>query len=82
VTETRLGEGVSPLTLELLRWVSSRPRSYGEAMDAWRSNCPRQSIWEDALIDGLVQVVRDTANGSAVTLTALGRGLVDEDRLR
>src|SRR5262245_30921641 len=30
-----------PLTLELLRWIDSRPRTYAEAMEAWRSTCPR-----------------------------------------
>jgi hypothetical protein len=39
-------------------------------MEAWRSNCPRHSIWEDACIDGLVEViegeVRLTATGAAV----------------
>jgi hypothetical protein len=66
---------VSPVTLELLDWVSSRPRTYTEAIEAWRSNCPRQSAWDDALTDGLIEVVRNGAglNGSSVSLTATGR---------
>jgi hypothetical protein len=47
---------MTDLTREFLQWVASRPRTYAEAMEAWRSNCPRQSVWEDALLDGLVQV--------------------------
>ena len=43
-------------TLELLDWVSTRPRTYSETMEAWRSSCPRLTIWEDALADGLVRV--------------------------
>jgi hypothetical protein len=58
----------TPLMLELLEWVASRPRTYADAIDAWRSNCPRHSVWDDAFVDGLVQVRR----GGAVTLTALG----------
>jgi hypothetical protein len=27
-------------------------------MDAWRTHCPRLSVWEDALADGLVRVQR------------------------
>jgi hypothetical protein len=65
----------SPLMLELLAWVASRPRTYAEAIDAWRSNCPRHSVWEDALIEGLVQVVR--RGGSTVTLTLLGRAALE-----
>jgi hypothetical protein len=65
-------QAVSPLTLELLAWISARPRTYAETIEAWRSNCPRQSVWDDARIDGLV-----TANGSGVTLTARGRAVLE-----
>ena len=47
---------MTDLTREFLQWVASRPRTYADAMEAWRSNCPRQSVWEDALLDGLIQV--------------------------
>lgn len=72
-------ETPSPLTLELLSWLSSRPRTYGEAMDAWRSNCPRQSVWDDAVVDGLVRVVRnrDAMSGSTVALTARGKAVLE-----
>uniref|UniRef100_Q01XN6 Uncharacterized protein n=1 Tax=Solibacter usitatus (strain Ellin6076) TaxID=234267 RepID=Q01XN6_SOLUE len=60
---------MNALTRELLVWVAARPRTYDETMDAWRSNCPRHSTWEDACIDGLVEVtdgeVRLTTAGSA-----------------
>jgi hypothetical protein len=42
------------LTLQLLEWVAERPRSRPELMEAWRSTCPRLSIWEDACADGLL----------------------------
>jgi hypothetical protein len=59
--------------LEFLHWVASRRRTYAEAMEAWQSPCPRQTIWEDALIDGLIQVNRDAATRNPeVTLTLLG----------
>ncbi len=68
----------SALTLELLSWISSRPRTYAEAMEAWRSNCPRQPVWDDAVTEGLVAVVRGAATGgSEVTLTSRGRALLD-----
>jgi hypothetical protein len=61
-------------TRELLDWVSSRPRTYPETIDAWRSSCPRLTVWEDALADELVRVVRN-GNGAPpmVTLTERGR---------
>jgi len=43
------------LTIQLLEWLSRRPRTYDEVIDAWRTTCPRLSIWVDACIDGLVE---------------------------
>lgn len=60
------------LTIQLLEWISVRPRSYEETMDAWRSSCPRLSIWEDALLDGLVSVVHVGATRLAVRMTPKG----------
>jgi hypothetical protein len=44
------------LTLQFLEWVGGAPRTYGEAMAAWRTSCPRLPVWEDAVADGLVRV--------------------------
>ena len=58
-------------TLQLLAWISERPRSYAETMEAWASHCPRLTVWEDALAAELVAVaVRD------VRLTDRGRALL------
>jgi hypothetical protein len=72
-------ENVHPLTLDFLTWLAARPRSYDETMDAWRTSCPRLSIWEDALADGLVRVVRDCNKADcqdAVVLTPAGQSLL------
>jgi hypothetical protein len=69
-----------PLTLELLQWVASRPRTYADAIEAWRSNCPRQSVWDDAAIAGLIRTVRPPGGaGPNVELTASGRAMLDSD---
>jgi hypothetical protein len=69
---------MNALTLEFLTWVARRPRTYADAMEAWRSNCPRHSVWEDALADGLVQVENGaTMNDSRVTLTPLGEAALN-----
>jgi hypothetical protein len=73
---------IAPATtpiVELLAWIASRPRTYAEAIEAWKSNCPRLSVWDDAIEDGLVAVSRSPgdAGGAAVTLSARGRALVD-----
>lgn len=64
---------VSALTIQFLTWVASRPRTRSDVMDAWRSTCPMNSIWEDAVIDGLVSL--DPAGN--VILTALGRVVLE-----
>ena len=67
------------LMLEFLSWVADRRRSYDEAMEAWQSHCPRQTIWEDAIIDGYVQLSSvDAIYGSEVTLTPRGRELLEK----
>jgi hypothetical protein len=63
---------VSRPTLELLAWVHERERTYAETIDAWRSSCPRLTVWEDALADHLVEVVRTPESRSTVALTARG----------
>ena len=76
-------ESVSLLTREFLTWLASRRRTYAEAMDAWRSTCPRHTVWEDAFADGLILIEGDGAlPQSAVTLTPRGRAVLDGCRGR
>jgi hypothetical protein len=72
-------ETTDSLTLEFLAWVASRPRTYAEAMHAWRSTCPRHSIWEDALMEGLIEVVErgEKLDQGQVALTARGRARLE-----
>ncbi len=62
--------------LELLRWIAAVRRSYAETMDAWRTSCPRLSVWEDASIAGYVEL-RRVADEIVVVLTAEGQAIVD-----
>ena len=67
-------EPASLLMIEFLTWISSRRRTYAEAMEAWRSSCPRHPVWEDALADGLIQIgCGDTLPQAEVALTERGR---------
>jgi hypothetical protein len=70
---------VPALTRDFLAWVAAAPRSYADAMEAWRSSCPRLTIWEDALDDGLIRVERGTARSfdeMRVVLTPRGHMVV------
>jgi hypothetical protein len=64
-------------TLNLLEWLAARPRTYADAIEAWRSNCPRLSVWDDAVIDGLIRTNR--RNGEpTVELTPAGEALLHD----
>ena len=66
------------LTLEFFEWISSRPRAYADVMEAWRTTCPRHPIWEDALLNGLIQLEsRAVMDQCVVTLTPKGRTLLE-----
>ncbi len=72
-------EAASLLMVEFLTWLVCRARTYAEVMEAWRSTCPRQSVWEDALAAGLIQLERGVTLGqSTVTLTARGSAILSQ----
>ena len=66
-----MSDSPSLIMIQFLSWVGDRPRSYAETMDAWRTTCPRLSVWEDAVIADLVRLegeraVKLTERGTAV----------------
>ena len=76
----RVPPPVSPLTRDFLAWVASTPRSYADAMEAWRTSCPRFTIWEDAIGDGLINLESElgmTLSELRVVLTPRGRAILD-----
>jgi hypothetical protein len=79
-------EEPSLIMIQFLTWVADRPRNYAQAMDAWRSSCPRLSVWEDAIIEGLVRIesnanrtVRLTARGAALLAKAQPQSAAEAD---
>jgi hypothetical protein len=66
------------LTLQFLAFVAAKRRTYGETMEAWRSTCPRLSIWEDAVRGGLVRIENGGAmKSSRIVLTERGRAQLE-----
>jgi hypothetical protein len=66
---------VEPLVLDLVAFVAAAPRPYGEVMAAWRTSCPRLTVWEDAVEAGLVAC--GPANGGLfVSATDAGRAML------
>lgn len=66
------------LLADLVGWVAAEPRAYSEVMDAWRTSCPRLSIWEDAVDNGLVERVCEGGTAPTVRVTAQGRQFLKE----
>lgn len=50
---------VDALIVDLLSWLELRERTYEEALDAWRTSCPKLPVWEDAHDRGLVTKVAE-----------------------
>jgi hypothetical protein len=69
---------LDPLILDLLEWIGRKPRCYADVIDAWRTSCPRLTVWEDAMDRGFA--VREHVKGHEVMirLTAAGRGFLRE----
>jgi hypothetical protein len=64
---------------DFLGWLAEEPRAYEDVMDAWRTSCPRLSIWEDALAENFVRTARgdgELARQVIVTLTDAGRAFL------
>ena len=38
-----------PLILDFLEWIANKPRPYREVMAAWRTSCPKLTVWEDSI---------------------------------
>jgi len=70
------------LVLDLVEWVAARPRPYEEVMAAWRTSCPRLTIWEDAVDQGLVVREEEDGGRSLVRATPSGRALLAAHRPR
>jgi hypothetical protein len=72
-----MSDTITPLVLDLLEWIAAKPRPYSEVMDAWRTSCPRLTIWEEANDQGFV--VQRTVGGveNVVEITQTGRNFLE-----
>jgi hypothetical protein len=67
---------IAPLVRDLVAWLAAGPRPYPEVLDAWRTSCPRLTVWEDAVDGGYVAVTGSSAGGLQVVATERGRALL------
>jgi hypothetical protein len=67
-----MSEKLDPLILDLVEWVAKEPRTYAEVIDAWRTSCPRLTVWEDAVDRGYL--VRELAGSTILHVSATPAG--------
>lgn len=73
ILEDILAQDLEPLILDLCEWIAKTPRPYVEVMEAWRTSCPRLTVWEDAIESGLVERTYTKRNGAMIKITEPGR---------
>lgn len=73
---------LDPLIFDLVEWVARRPRPYAEAIDAWRTSCPRLTVWEDAFDRGFIERRDVEGDGACICATAAGLSFVEAHRLK
>ena len=67
-----MSEAADPLVLDFVEWIAREPRAYSEVLGAWKTSCPRLTIWEDAADRGYV--ARETVAGFGLTVTVTEAG--------
>jgi hypothetical protein len=73
-----MAEPMDALVLDLVEWIAREPRLYSEVIEAWRTSCPRLTIWEDAVDRGYV-ARQPVAGGVRVAITKDGEKFLREN---
>jgi hypothetical protein len=73
--ERAVSDSPSLIMIQFLAWVADRPRTRGQAVEAWHS-CPHISVWEDAIVEGFVRTEND--GNRTIALTARGRAALEQ----
>ena len=71
-----MSEAADPLVLDFVEWVAREPRAYSEVIGAWKTSCPRLTIWEDAADRGYVARESVAGFGLVVKVTEDGRNIL------
>jgi len=68
-----MSAALDPLVMDLIEFVAAQPRTYDEVIDAWRTSCPRLTVWEDAIDRGLI--IRARGEDKTLMVAATSSGL-------
>lgn len=75
---TEQPQNLDPLVLDLVEWVARAPRAYADVIDAWRTSCPRLTVWEEAGERGLLVRRFVRGEGASVHVTEQGMRFLAE----
>jgi hypothetical protein len=64
---------VDDLMVDLVAWLAPAPKPYEEVLEAWRTTCPRLTVWEDVMDARLVARRRGEQGGVVIAVTEEGR---------
>jgi hypothetical protein len=67
-------DSLDPLILDFLGWLAPNPRPYAEVMEAWRTSCPRLTVFEDSIDRGFIVRADRT-----IAITQAGRDFLREN---
>lgn len=73
-----MADQTNALVLDLVEWVAKEPRPYADVMDAWRTSCPRLTIFEDAVDRGFIESRTVPGGGVLVFVTPVGVAMLRE----
>jgi hypothetical protein len=73
-------ESLDPLILDFLEWLAPNPRPYAEVMEAWRTSCPRLTVFEDSIDRGFVARADRDGRGRVIAITKAGCDFLAENR--
>ena len=77
-----VSDPVDALVLDLLEWIAGAPRPYAEVMEAWRTSCPRLTVWEEANEHGFVERHFEPGSGAVVCVSPSGMRHLHDNRLQ
>jgi hypothetical protein len=69
-------EAPEALLLDLVEWIAAGPRPYADAIDRWRTSCPRLTVWEDAIDCGFVRRTNTNGRGAMMVATEAGEAFL------
>jgi hypothetical protein len=73
-------DALDALILDLLEWIGPHARPYREVLDAWRTSCPRLTVWEDAHERGFIDHHHTPGFEATVAVSLRGKKFLAERR--